>query len=197
MRVGNGREMLPGVSSMKTEFPQRLDYPAGNETEQSVYGTLTNGQRIIGHLPAEIQHGIRAQTSGLMKVGNLSPALRQMIIVRVGYHTNSIYEVEQHRSLAEKVGVPVETLDALAFVDPHGLSVADAAAIAFVDAMITRNAIDDAELAAVACYFGTPEIIEMIFVMGTWWILAKLLVVSGIPVEKERIGDRRLEGVRR
>lgn len=187
---------LPGVSKLTVDFAQRIPYPAGNEEEESIYGRLTNGQRIIGHLPRAIQDGIRAQSAALMRDGKLPPPLRQLIIVRVGYHARCIYEVEQHRSVAAKLGVPPHKLDAMALQAPADLEEAEAAAIRLVDELIASSRPDDATLERARAHFSDGELLEIIFVVGNWWTLGRLLETAGIPLDDERIGDRALTQVR-
>lgn len=182
-------ELLPGVAGMTTEVPQRIPFPAGNEEARGVYGRLTNGQRLAGHLPRAIQEGSRALSASLLRDGRLPPSLREMIIVRVGYHTNSVYEVEQHRSLAMKFNVEEKRLDALACKLPPDLSEAESAVIAFVDELITVNRPSDSVLDRVRSHFDDGELLEMIFVAGNWWTLARMLETAGIPLEERRIGD--------
>lgn len=190
-----GGDLLPGVDGMTTQFPQRIPYPSGNEEAHGIYGPLTNGQRIAGHLPLAIQEGIRALSRSLMGEGRLPPALRQMIIVRVGYHSNCIYEVEQHRSLAMKLKVKDSKLDALARKATTGLDESEAAAIAFIDELMTSNRPSDLVLNEVRSRFNYGEILEMIFVAGNWWTLAKMLETAGVPLDESRIGDRTLKEV--
>jgi alkylhydroperoxidase family enzyme len=174
---------------MTTEVPQRIPFPAGNDEARGVYGRLTNGQRLTGHLPQAIQEGIRALSASLMRDGRLPPPLREMIIVRVGYHANSVYEVEQHRSLAMKFDVGERKLDALACKLTPDLSEAESAVIAFVDELITANRPSDPVLDRVRSHFDDGELLEMIFVAGHWWTLAKMLETAGIPLDERRIGD--------
>lgn len=194
MQLKQRREaLLPGVAEMTADFPQRIPYPAGNEAQRGIYGTLTNGQRMTGHLSAEIEEGVRSQSRALMGRGALPASLREMIIVRVGYLCNSTYEVEQHLSLAIKCGVPAEKLDALACRNPAGLGDAECAVIDFVDDLVSRNRPRDEILERVLKWFGISAVMEMIFVTGNWWTLARMLETAGVPLDESRIGDRSLD----
>lgn len=183
-------EMLPSALAMKTEFPQRIPYPEGTEAATGVYGRLTNGQRVSLHLKPEVRAGLTALSGALLRDGALPPTLREMIIVRVGYRTANHYEVDQHGSLAERVGVPREKLQALACVDPAGLSDNEHAVIAFVDALLTEHAPSDAVLQAVRSRFTDGEVLEMVFVTGTWWTMSRLLATAGIPSDTRKIGEQ-------
>lgn len=181
--------LLPSARAMRSDHPQRIPYPEGNADDVGVYGKLTNGQRISGHLSAEVKAGIGAQSGALLRNGLLSPALREMIIVRTGYHTASAYEVTQHRSLGASLGVSEAKLDALACVRPAGLEADEAAVIAFVDELLTMNRPNDATVAAVRERFTDGQLMEIIFVTGNWWTLARMLETAGIPIDARRIGD--------
>jgi len=183
-------EILPSALSMKTAFPQRIPYPECSEQEAGVYGTLTNGQRIAGLLPPAVRTGMQALSGALLRDGALPPALREMIIVRVGYRTANHYEVDQHGSLAERVGVPHNKLLALACIHPSGLSEGERAAIAYVDALLTEYEPDDATLQAVRSHFSDGEVLEMVFVTGMWWTLSRMLATAGIPSDSRKIGEQ-------
>lgn len=183
-------DLLPSVRSMSGDVPQRIGFPAGSAEKTGLYGPLTNGQRIIGHLPVRLQEGIKAQTAALMHAGALPPALREMIIVRTGYRSASLYEVVQHSSLARRLGVSQVKLDALACTVPLGLEPAEHAAIDFVDELVQQSRPGDAALASARRYYSDGEILEIVFVTGTWWTLARMLETAGVPLDEDRIGDR-------
>jgi 4-carboxymuconolactone decarboxylase len=188
-----GGEALPSVREMSGNVPQRIPYPPGSNDDVGIYGALTNGQRISRYLPPKVTAGISAQSGALMRDGSLAPSLREMIIVRTGYRTASLYEVAQHRSLAERYGVTQSKLQALACIDPRGLDADEQAAIAFVDELLTRNRPRDNVLADVRRHFTDGQVIEMIFVTGNWWTLARMLETAGIPLDEDRIGTHGIQ----
>ncbi len=183
-------EILPSALAMRSDFPQRIPYPEGTDALTGVYGKLTNGQRIAYHLKPEVRDGMHAQSGALLRAGSLPPALREMIIVRVGYRTGNHYEVDQHSSLGERVGVLREKLRALACVDPPGLSNDERAVIGFVDALLTELEPSDAVLDGVRSRFTDGEVLEMVFVTGNWWTLSRMLATAGIPSDRNKIGEQ-------
>ena len=182
-------ELLPAALEMNANPIQRIAYPESADDEAGVYGRMTNGQRISGYLPKAIQDGITAQSVALLREGALAPDLRELIIVRTGYHTASAYEVVQHRSLSESLGVSSAVLDELACVSPKGLGAAETAMIAFVDELLTRNRPRDGALQDVLAHFTIGQVIEIIFVTGNWWTLARMLETAGVPLDERKIGD--------
>jgi alkylhydroperoxidase family enzyme len=180
---------LPSVACLEGVVSQRIPYPSSIANESGLYGPLTNGQRIARHLTSSVLEGVTAMSSALMRRGVLPPALRELIIVRTGYHAGSRYEVIQHASLAERLGVSRAKLEALAYVEPQGLDPKERAAIRFVDELLERTRPRDEVLGEMNEYFGYPEIFEIIFVTGNWWTLARMLETAGIPLDEDRIGN--------
>ena len=97
--------LLASVSELDFNPKLRIPFPLGGEGERGVYGPITNGQRIARHLAPEVLKGVGVLSAALLRDGALDAALRELIIVRVGYLAASAYEVVQHRSLAERLGV--------------------------------------------------------------------------------------------
>ena len=183
-------DWLPGAAAMKSVYPQRIPYPGGNENDTGVYGKLTNGQRISGHLKQEIRDGIHAQSGALLRSGALDPKLRELIIVRVGYTISSYYEVDQHGSLACSLGVPTEKVLAMACKTPANIDEAEASAIRFVDELLGGGEIADETLRLVEDKFTYGQILEIVWVTGNWWTLGRMLAVAGIPSDELKIGEK-------
>lgn len=183
-------ELLPRAATMRAEYPQRMPYPEGNENDNGVYGKLTNGQRISGHLNDTIRTGIHALSGALLRTGDLDRQLRELIIVRVGYALGSFYEIDQHGSLAESFGVPKEKVLGLACKQPQGLTEIEAAVIAYVDELLSGDDVSDAALAGVSAHFTHGQVLEIVWVTGNWWTLARMLNVSGIPSDELKIGAK-------
>ncbi len=185
----NPDELLPGVTDMTLEYPQRIAYPPNSENAVGVYGLMTNGQRISLHLNAEVRGGVGAIAGALLRHGSLDPRYRELIIVRIGYVENSVYEVVQHGSLAESVGVSKAKLESLACKNPKGLDAAEAALIAFVDDQLVRSRASDEVLSDMRSHFTEGQIVEAIVVIGNWWMLSRMMETAGAPIDQRRIGE--------
>jgi alkylhydroperoxidase family enzyme len=72
---------------------------------------------------------------------------------------------------------------------PSGLTEAETAMIAFVDALLTTHTPDDGVLAAVRAHFSVAQVLEMVFVTGHWWTLSRMLATAGIPSDTRKIGE--------
>jgi alkylhydroperoxidase family enzyme len=181
--------LLQSIVRMPGQQKQRIPYPSVENAETTgIYGPITNGQRIARHLSPKVLAGVGTLSAALLRDGELDAKLREMIIVRVGYQTASVYEVVQHRSLAGRLGVSDKTLDALACVDPVGLGESEKAAIMFVDELVSINRPTDRALESVRGHYSDGAVLEMIVVAANWWMLARMLETAGVPLDSERIG---------
>ena len=182
-------ELLPTVHDLDLTPSQRIPFPPAGEEVLGVYGHLTNGQRIARHLVPGGMGGGGGLSGALLRHGVLDPALREMVIVRVGYQTACAYEVYQHRSLALRLGVPSAKLDLLACVDPRGLEEAERVTIDFVDEIIVNNRPSDAVLERLRRQFDDSHVVELVFIVGLWWTLSRLLETAGVPLDPQSIGE--------
>lgn len=181
---------LPGALEIEQSRPQRIPYPDTPEDEVGNYGLLTNGQRFARHLSPTASRAVGDLAGSLLRNGALPADLRQIAIVRVGYLTGSRYEVIQHRSLAERLGVGQGLLDQLALAEPDLAALNTSALVRFVDLLVTSNRVDDETLTSARKHFSDAQIVEIVAVTGLWWMLSRMLAVGDIPVDDVRIGDR-------
>lgn len=181
--------LLPSIARLDANPRERIPVPPPVDGAEALYGPPTNGQRISLHLNPPIKAGLVALGNSLMTEGLLEPALRQMIIVRIGYLSGSAYEVYQHRSLAARFGVSEQKLDALACIDPPGLSFEETAMIAFVDEVEKNVRPSDAALEAVLEIYSQSQVLEAVMVCGMWMLLARMLETAGVPLDDRTIAS--------
>lgn len=183
-------QLLPYVETMHAPRAQRFAFPDICESQEGLYGALTNGQRITHHLHKPVMDGIVGLSGALMKNGLLDACIREIVIVRTGYLTGSAYEVEQHASLATRLGVAQSTLDALKYVVPIGLSAREVATVNFVDELVNNSHPSDSAVLNAQMFFSVPQLFEIIAVTGNWWTLSRILCTSGVAIDEDRIGNR-------
>ena len=117
--------------------------------------------------------------------GRLDARLRELVIMRLGWCTGSVYEWTQHWRVARQLGVPEE--DLLAVRDWQGsdhLSDADRAVLAATDETLADGAISPATWALCEKHVGGPEeLLELVAAIGTWRMIASILRSLEIPLE--------------
>lgn len=178
------------VADGKRNTRQRMPYPATEAAGLSTFGRPVNAERMFRHLRPQIRAAVQGLGIALMKSGALDPALRELVIVRVGYLSPSLYEVHHHASFATSLGVPKKKVANMACISPKGLNKSEAAAIALTDQLVRVARPSDTALAAVRSHFSDSQVLELVTVVGNWMMAARVLETTGVGVDEFAIGDQ-------
>ena len=126
------------------------------------------------------------QLSQLLEHNTFDTRLRELMIMRIGWSTGSVYEWTQHWRVATTAGIPPE--DILAVRDWHHsdrLTAADKAILAATDETLAGHAISDATWAEVVKHVPDPaQQVEFVVAMGNWTMFSMLLRNLKIPLEE-------------
>jgi 4-carboxymuconolactone decarboxylase len=117
----------------------------------------------------------------------LPPRLRELIVLRVAWRTRSTYEWVQHVRLAQGCGVTRDEIDAIALVAGADAtwSPLEADLLAATDALIDRFRIDDRTWARLAEHLDERQLVEVVFVVGTYTCLAMAFNSFGLELDPE------------
>ena len=112
--------------------------------------------------------------------------LRELIIMRIGWKTGSLYEWTQHWRVARMLDIP--EADILAVRDWHTssvLSTLDKTVMKATDETLDEGMISDATWAELAAKISThEELIELVVAIGNWSLFSQLLKSLKIPLEE-------------
>jgi len=121
----------------------------------------------------------------LWKANRLDVRLRELIIMRIGLRTGSLYEWTQHWNVARRVGM--DEADILAVRDwpsSAALNDADRAVLAATDETLDQGRISDATWRLCREHVGgDAELAEMVVAIGNWRMFSELLQSLQIPLE--------------
>ena len=143
--------------------------------------------RALLHHP-DLAAALNAQLSMLMGLGNvLSPRLRELIIMRIGWQTGSDYEWTQHWRVAKMFGVP-ET-DLLAIRNWHHASCfdqADQAVLQATDDILQDGKVSGETWSQLEDYLGdVKQVLEVVIAICNWRTFSQLLMSIDIPLEDD------------
>jgi alkylhydroperoxidase family enzyme len=120
--------------------------------------------------------------------GNLDARLRELIIMRLGWQTGSVYEWTQHWRVAKQLGVEEE--DLLAVRDWRASDRFDDAAravLAATDETLETGTISAGTWKELERSVGDPDepavILEVVSAIGTWRMISSVLRSLQIPLE--------------
>lgn len=117
--------------------------------------------------------------------GQLDARLRELVIMRIGWVTGSVYEWTQHWRVARQLDVPAEDLLAVREGPSHpGWSDADRAVLQATDDVLEHGAVSPETWALCeAALPGEAERIELVAAIGTWKFISHFLRSLRIPLE--------------
>jgi alkylhydroperoxidase family enzyme len=107
----------------------------------------------------------------------LDMKLRELAILLVGKRTEADYEWVQHAAIARAIGIPQEQIDAVE-ADELTADCLDADAqvvLAFTAAVLERPKVDEDTFAAVREILTPREIVELMLVIGHYFMLARII----------------------
>jgi alkylhydroperoxidase family enzyme len=146
-------------------------------TTRSAFRTLANNPPLM--------QAVFGQLTTLLLRNTFDTRLRELMIMRIGWVTGSVYEWTQHWRVATTAGIPPE--DVLAVRDwrlSDRLTAADKAVLAATDESLAGKAISDATWDEVTKHITDPgQQVEFVVAMGNWTMFSMLLRNLKIPVE--------------
>jgi len=121
----------------------------------------------------------------LLFQGELDRRLRELIIMRIGWATGSVYEWTQHWRIALQLGVAESDLLALRDWRSHGhWSEADRAILAATDETLEDGAVSAETWAECAVHLPShAEQLELLGAIGTWRMISQILRSLEVPLE--------------
>jgi alkylhydroperoxidase family enzyme len=114
-----------------------------------------------------------AYNNVLLQRPTIDARLRELVILRVAWRAHAVYEWAQHVRVATGLGVTRDEIDAIAArTDSVVWSPLEAAALAATDELVDGHRIDDDTWSQLAKELDDRQLIELVFVIGTYAALA-------------------------
>jgi AhpD family alkylhydroperoxidase len=132
-----------------------------------------------------------AYNGALLDHGALDERTRELLILATARLANCPYLWNEHLGLAARAGVVTTEIDALAEDDISAWSSRDRALLAAVDDLFDRYTVSDGTWRALEGEFDERELLELLFIIGTYAGLAMVLNGVGLqPVASDNKEDR-------
>jgi len=117
----------------------------------------------------------------------LDPKLREAVVLRVAWLSDSDYELRHHIPLGRAAGLTEAELAALAAGDYATLDPLLAAAACFTDEVVTRISPTDATLARLRALASDQVLVNIVLTIGCYMSIARLVAVTGIEPDAEAL----------
>ena len=168
----------------------RIPYPDLEQAPAAVQALLKarpprNVFRMIAHASAFVP-GLMELTGAILYKATLDPRLRELAILRVGHLCGSIYEVHQHRKIAQAIRVQAAKITATERdADPDVYDTRELLVLRMTEQVVRNYRADDELMREAAAQFGYEQTMELLIIIGTYIMLAAVLESTGVELEAE------------
>jgi 4-carboxymuconolactone decarboxylase len=163
----------------------------GAEAAERFFSTGPDALRVPNALTTMVHHPALAgpwlaYNGVLLQTPTLDPRLRELMILRVAWRTRSNYEWVQHVRLAQRYTVTLDEIDAIAEgAAAGGWTPLEANLLAATDQLVDGYRIDDETWARLAEQLDERQLVELVFVVGTYTCLAMVFNSLGLELDPD------------
>ncbi len=171
------------VSGVMHQFPERLH--------------RTNIGRMLSYAPTALSP-YYSFSFALLDQLELDPKLRQLTILRVAHRTEAQYAWTQHVALAQLAGVSDEQIAALQQGEEESehFTTKEQLVLAFADEVLQTPRLSDALFEGMRRLFSPREIVELLLVVGWYWMVGRLMTTLDIEPDPALWNKHALEMLR-
>jgi len=183
---GNLRPSSPRIAPLVELTPELLEIMGGGINSPA--GTPLNIFGTIAHHPKLLKRFMNF--AGLFLNKGLLPAReREIVILRVGWNCQSVYEFGQHTVIGQRVGLSLSEIDALTkTMNKYQWSDRDATLIAMSDDLCNDNCVSESTWKKLAADWKEDELIELVMVAGTYRLVSGFLNSMGVELDQDTPG---------
>ncbi len=176
--TAEGKEMLRGRLTVADK------YLSGLPDAPPMPGVLG----LFGHHPGLAANWL-AFSGELIENPVLDPRDRELLILRVSWRTQCHYEWAQHVVMATNAGLtPLHVAAAVGDAAATVWSDRQSVMLTATDQMVEDHRIDDATWQRLAFHFDEQQLLELLFVVGSYVCLALVLNSAGLGPDRDAAG---------
>ena len=126
--------------------------------------------------------------SHLLFKGELPAREREIVILRVGWRSQSEYEFGQHTVIGKQAGLTDDEVTRLARPATDGWNDDDAALLRMVDELCSDNVVGDDTWRALSKTWSEPQLLELLMLAGYYRLVSGVLNSAGVSLEPSTPG---------
>ena len=156
-----------------------INSPVG--TPLNIFGTIAHHPRLLKRF---------MNYAGLFLNKGLLPAReREIVILRVGWNCQSVYEFGQHTIIGERVGLTIEEITAVTRdIGEHNWNNRDIALLEMSDDLCADNCVSQHTWEKLRRDWKEDELIELVMVAGTYRLVSGFLNTMGVELDAQTPG---------
>ena len=124
----------------------------------------------------------------LLFKGGIPAREREIVILRVGWRSQSEYEFGQHTVIGQTAGLTDNEISRLAQAELDGWSDDDAALVRMADELCADDVVSDDTWRALGNRWKEPELLELLMLAGFYRLVSGLLNSAGVALEPSTPG---------
>jgi alkylhydroperoxidase family enzyme len=165
-------------------------FPSGRDFVLANYQDQAGGARGANGLGLVLRHTALAKAfltfnNHIATASTLSKRIRELLILRISWLRRSEYEFVQHVVLGRRAGLSDEEIERLQRgPDAPGWDPQDADLLRAVDELHADARIHDATWSRLSARFNTEELMDLVFAVGCYEVLAMLFKTFGAQLEQ-------------
>lgn len=150
---------------------------------------VLNLYKALAHNPNALHNFTRLGNS-LLSGAELSPKLRELVILRIAKLAGSEYEWTQHYPIALEVGVTHEQTEAIThWANSTSFSDEERAVLQYADEVAQNVGVKDETFKALQPYLTEQSIVELTLSVGYWGMVARVLVPLRVDIDAQSTGS--------
>jgi len=169
--------------------PIDLDDVTDDELSDTLAGALTLDGRplnifgVLGHHPKLLKR-FNLLGGFILNKGLIPERERELVILRVGWNAQAVYEFGQHTVIGKRCGLTDDEIVALTKTpDDHPWSAGDRALIALGDDLHADDCVGDATWMALSDRWSEAELVELLIVAGFYRLVSGFLNSAGVQLD--------------
>jgi alkylhydroperoxidase family enzyme len=169
--------------------PVDLDAVTDDELRETLAGALTLDGRplnifgVLAHHPKLLK---RFNLFGgfMLNKGLLPERERELVILRIGWNAQAVYEFGQHTVIGRRCGLTDDEIAALTRPPgDHDWSADDVALIALADDLAADDCVSNETWTALAARWNDAELVELLIVAGFYRLVSGFLNSAGVELD--------------
>jgi alkylhydroperoxidase family enzyme len=174
-------EWEPAVHDAVSAFPSARDFVLSRYNEAGARGM--HGIGVLLQHPA-LAKAFLAFNNHVATASTVSKRIRELLILRISWLRRSEYEFVQHLVLGRNAGLSEAELERVQLgPDAAGWDPIDADLVRCVDELHADARIQDATWTRLAAHFSTEQLMDIVFAVGCYDLLAKAFKTFGVQLE--------------
>ena len=146
----------------------------------NVFRVLMNHPRLTKRWTVFAGHVLQKQTLPFRE--------RELLILRIGWRNQSVYEWAQHSEIAKRGGVTAADVERVRLGPEAGWNAHEAALLRAADELFENSVISDQTWAALAQKYSTEQMMDVVFTIGQYNLVSWALNSFGVPLDDDLPG---------